>query len=77
MNAWCTADRPIYFSKRIVGLWNVRRVNNMCGRYLVSTEDEIIEMREIIYEINERYKDKPDLASMKTGEIFPTTGFYE
>lgn len=49
----------------------------MCGRYLVSTEDEIIEMREIIYEINERYKDKPDLASMKTGEIFPTTGFYE
>jgi putative SOS response-associated peptidase YedK len=44
----------------------------MCGRYQVSTEEEIIEMREIIGGINERYKDKPDLSAMKTGEIFPT-----
>jgi len=44
----------------------------MCGRYQVSTEEEIIEMREIIGKINERYKDNPDLSAMKTGEIFPT-----
>ena len=44
----------------------------MCGRYQVSTEEEIIEIREIINEVNERYKDKPELSSMKTGEIFPT-----
>ncbi len=44
----------------------------MCGRYQVSTEEEIIEIREIINEVNERYKDKSDLSTMKTGEIFPT-----
>lgn len=44
----------------------------MCGRYQVSTEEEIIEVREIINEVNEKYKDKPLLASMTTGEIFPT-----
>ena len=44
----------------------------MCGRYQVSTEEEIMEMREIINEVNERYKDKPELSAMKTGEIFPT-----
>jgi hypothetical protein len=27
----------------------------MCGRYLISMEEEIIEMREIIREINRRY----------------------
>lgn len=45
---------------------------NMCGRYYIDNEDEIIEMREIIQEVNERYKDTLELASMKTGEIFPT-----
>lgn len=44
----------------------------MCGRYYIDNEDEIIEMREIIQEVNERYKDTLELASMKTGEIFPT-----
>jgi len=44
----------------------------MCGRYYIDNEDEIIEMREIIQEVNERYKDTVELASMKTGEIFPT-----
>ncbi len=44
----------------------------MCGRYLVSMEDEIVEMREIFNEINERYKDSLELGLMKTGEIFPT-----
>lgn len=44
----------------------------MCGRYQVSTEEDIIEIREILEEINKRYKDKPDISAMKTGEIFPT-----
>lgn len=34
-------------------------------------EEEIIEIREIIQEINRRYADKPDYK-MKSGEIFPT-----
>lgn len=44
----------------------------MCGRYLILTEDEIIEYREIINEVNERYKDSPLLSQMITGEVFPT-----
>ena len=44
----------------------------MCGRYLVLTEDEIIEYREIINEVNERYKDSPLLTQMVKGEVFPT-----
>lgn len=44
----------------------------MCGRYLVLTEDEIIEYREIINEVNERYKDSPLLGQMAAGEVFPT-----
>ena len=44
----------------------------MCGRYLISTEEEILEMREIMREINRRYADKPELAKMTSGEIFPT-----
>lgn len=44
----------------------------MCGRYTVFTEDEVIEMREIMREINERYINTAELARMKTGEIFPT-----
>ena len=44
----------------------------MCGRYQVSTEEEIMEMREILNEVNERYKDSEKLTAMKTGEIFPT-----
>lgn len=44
----------------------------MCGRYLVLMEGEILEYREIINEVNERYKDTPMLSSMKSGEIAPT-----
>lgn len=43
----------------------------MCGRYLISTEEEILEMREIMHEINRRYANQPDLAKLKSGEIFP------
>lgn len=42
----------------------------MCGRYVIFTEEENQELREIINGINERYKD--DAPKMKTGEIFPT-----
>ena len=44
----------------------------MCGRYQIAMEEDIIEIREILDEINERYKNKPDISAMKTGEIFPT-----
>lgn len=44
----------------------------MCGRYLALTEGEILEYREIINEVNERYKDMPLLGTMKSGEIAPT-----
>lgn len=42
----------------------------MCGRYAVFTEEENEELREIINNINERFKQ--DAPKMKTGEIFPT-----
>jgi putative SOS response-associated peptidase YedK len=42
----------------------------MCGRYAIYTEEENLEMREIIREINDRYVN--DIGRMKTGEIFPT-----
>lgn len=44
----------------------------MCGRYYIDDDDEILEMREIIDEVTERFKDTAKLSAMKTGEIFPT-----
>ena len=44
----------------------------MCGRYSVMTEEDILEMREIMEEINRRYAGDPKLALAKSGEIFPT-----
>ena len=44
----------------------------MCGRYMIDTEEEIFEIREIIREVNEKFANTPELAQMKTGEIFPT-----
>ena len=44
----------------------------MCGRYSVSTEEEVIEIREIIHEINQKLANTPEAAMMKMGEIFPT-----
>lgn len=43
----------------------------MCGRYLMLTEEENVAYREIINELNERYKNTPILSLMKSGEIFP------
>ena len=42
----------------------------MCGRYIIQTEEENFEMRKIINQINERFKENS--VQMKTGEIFPT-----
>jgi putative SOS response-associated peptidase YedK len=42
----------------------------MCGRYAIFTEEENQEIREIINDISERFKEKA--SNMKTGEIFPT-----
>lgn len=43
----------------------------MCGRYTVFTEEEIIEMRTIIDEVNRRFSSDAGSA-LKTGEIRPT-----
>ena len=40
----------------------------MCGRYTVFTEDEIIEMREIINQVSKKFGD----GAVNTGEIYPT-----
>ena len=42
----------------------------MCGRYIIQTEEENLEMRKIINQINKRFKENS--VQMKTGEIFPT-----
>ena len=44
----------------------------MCGRYQVGTEEDILEMREILQELNRKYADMPAHAQMRTGEISPT-----
>ncbi|MHB1483570.1 MAG: SOS response-associated peptidase [Saccharofermentanales bacterium] len=48
----------------------------MCGRYLVITEDEIIEMRAILGELNQRFSDPDDLlldsARGKADEMAPS-----
>lgn len=44
----------------------------MCGRYIVASEEDILEMRAIMIEINERYRNTQLHAEMKTVEVFPT-----
>ena len=44
----------------------------MCGRYAILTEEDNLEIRKIINEVNERFKDTEEITKMKTGEIFPT-----
>lgn len=43
----------------------------MCGRYFIDLGQEGSELIKIIEEVKERYKNTPELAAMKTGEIFP------
>jgi len=49
----------------------------MCGRYQLTTEENIQEIQEIVAEIYRRYMDKPILSQMKLGEIRPTDEKYE
>lgn len=44
----------------------------ICGRYLILTEEEVLEVRGIIQEISRRYADSPTYTKMKNGEIFPS-----
>ena len=44
----------------------------MCGRYDLSTESDIPELREIFAALHRRFKGMPAFAALKTGEIFPT-----
>jgi putative SOS response-associated peptidase YedK len=44
----------------------------MCGRYYIDPESEELAIKKIIREVNERFRNTPQLAQMKTGEIYPT-----
>lgn len=44
----------------------------MCGRYTIETEEEVMQMRMILDELNTIYIGSSELKAMKTGEIFPT-----
>lgn len=44
----------------------------MCGRYAVFTEEENIEIKEILNDLNRKFADTEKMATLKTGEIFPT-----
>jgi putative SOS response-associated peptidase YedK len=44
----------------------------MCGRYAIFDEEDNIEIRKIINEIDEKFAGTPEREKMRTGEIFPT-----
>ncbi|MDD4752591.1 MAG: SOS response-associated peptidase [Desulfitobacteriaceae bacterium] len=44
----------------------------MCGRYAIFNEENNIEIRKIINEIDEKFAGTPEGEEMRTGEIFPT-----
>ncbi len=44
----------------------------MCGRYFIETDAEETTVKDILDEVNEKYKDTPELSQMSNGEIFPT-----
>jgi putative SOS response-associated peptidase YedK len=44
----------------------------MCGRYFIATDNEESEIKKIIEQVNDRYKNSPELSEMKAGEIYPT-----
>lgn len=43
----------------------------MCGRYYIDPDDDM-EIKLIIDKIKDKFLDIPEIAEMKTGEIFPT-----
>jgi len=44
----------------------------MCGRYSIADEEDLMEIRQILHEVSQRYQNTSKLDQMKTGEIFPT-----
>lgn len=44
----------------------------MCGRYYIETGEDVIEIRSIIKEVQDKLYGTPELAQLKTGEIYPT-----
>ncbi|MEL7566041.1 MAG: SOS response-associated peptidase [Dehalobacterium sp.] len=44
----------------------------MCGRYVILDEEDDIEIRKIIQEIEDKFAGTPQREEMRTGEIFPT-----
>jgi len=44
----------------------------MCGRYAIFDEEDNIEIRKIIQEIDDKFNGTPQREEMRTGEIFPT-----
>lgn len=44
----------------------------MCGRYYLDPGEEDPQVQELLEKVKQKYKDTPELAQMKTGEIFPT-----
>lgn len=44
----------------------------MCGRYYIESEEDIIGIREVIREVQEKLYGRPEAAQLKQGEIYPT-----
>lgn len=44
----------------------------MCGRYYIEIESDLVEIRKILSDLNERFAERPALDRLKSGEIFPT-----
>ncbi len=44
----------------------------MCGRYYIDTKQKESEILKIIEQINDRYKNSPELSKMRIGEVYPT-----
>lgn len=44
----------------------------MCGRYYIEVESDLVEIRKILSDLNERFAERPALSRLKSGEIFPT-----
>jgi putative SOS response-associated peptidase YedK len=44
----------------------------MCGRYYIGSEDDSLEIRQILTELNKRYQERNLPLNLARGEIFPT-----
>jgi putative SOS response-associated peptidase YedK len=44
----------------------------MCGRYYIDDESDLLEIRKILADLNDRFRGQPALDALKTREIFPS-----